>query len=439
MSPRPVHPVAGNDGIWLQDRPSNRMVINAILLVEALDLPSLHALLRARLLEVGGGETYRRLRQSVVRRGGRPWWSEPAAELDLGAHVFEVDDPALRTREGLQRHVGTEAARPLPDDRPLWQVQVVQGFEGGRTALYFRIHHCLGDGIALVRLLFQLTDPAADGADRATRLPRQRRGAQGALARWVALPLAGPAIVARHFVSRADRHDLHGSPLAGEKRVAWSRELDLDAVKRIKDGLDATVNDVLMAAVAGAFARYLAAEGATPVGEIRASVPVNVRPPRIPPVLENRFVAVLFRLPAGLGDARERVLEVRRRMQKLKGGVEPLAMFGAANLFLKVLPPRWSRHLIDFFANKCTCVLTNVPGPAEPVYLAGRRLVDAMFWVPQRADIGIGISILSYAGRVRVGVIADIERIARPERFLDAFHEEIGAMERLADGASGRS
>lgn len=112
-------------------------------------------------------------------------------------------------------------------------------------------------------------------------------------------------------------------------------------------------------------------------------------------------------------------------MNRLKRSIEPVFTFVTANLMLKILPQPVSRRLIDFLANKCSCVLTNVPGPQKPVYIAGRRLRAMLFWVPQRADLGVGVSILTLAGTVRIGVIADTALVPDPDRLVEAFEEEI--------------
>ena len=108
-------------------------------------------------------------------------------------------------------------------------------------------------------------------------------------------------------------------------------------------------------------------------------------------------------------------------MNRIKGSVEPLAMFVSASAMLTLLPPPVSRRMIDFYADKCTCVLTNVPGPTEPMYLAGCRVDDVMFWVPQRASIGLGLSLMSYAGSAKLGVISDTALLDEPQAFVEAF------------------
>ena len=147
--------------------------------------------------------------------------------------------------------------------------------------------------------------------------------------------------------------------------------------------------------------------------------------------MDNHFVAVLLRLPAGIRDPARRFAEVKRRMDAMKRSLDPLVLFGAANLMLRFLPQAVSHWVIDFLANKCTCVLTNVPGPPEPIYQAGSQVREMVFWVPQRARIGLGISILSYRGGVRIGVIADRAVLEEPMAFIEAFQDEFAELQSL--------
>jgi hypothetical protein len=157
-------------------------------------------------------------------------------------------------------------------------------------------------------------------------------------------------------------------------------------------------------------------------------MPVNVRPIDEPLTLENRFAAVPLELPAGIRDVGQRVQAVKAKMDDLKRSVVPIVVYGIQRALLSVLPQGASRGLIDFLANKCTAVVTNVPGPQREVTLAGRRVRSMMFWVPQRADIGLGISILSFAGKVQVGILADTALMPDAAELARAFEKEFEAL-----------
>jgi WS/DGAT/MGAT family acyltransferase len=425
--------VASNDAMWLQDTATNLMVINAIFTTDRLDLGTFRETFRQRVMEVDGGDRFARFRQRIAWEHGLAHWEEDP-EFDLTRHIFRAPDPDLSTTPKLQAYVGAEASRPLPDDRPRWQFQVVEDFEEGATAFVVRIHHSIADGVALLTVIFSLMEEMT--AEHEAAPPkggiRPAAGAPGSgLLKALAIPLAAPGILLKRLLWVPDRHALHGPKISGRKQVAWTAPLDLAVVKAAKDRLGATVNDVLMAAVSGALSRYLERHAGQTLRRLLISMPVNVRPADEPLTLENRFAAVPLELPAGIVQIEERVRAVKARMDDLKQSVVPIVVYGLQRTLLTILPQSVSRGLIDFLANKCTAVVTNVPGPQRDIAVAGRRVRSMMFWVPQRADIGLGISILSFAGKVQVGVLADITLVPDANDVVRAFEEEFAALRTL--------
>jgi len=420
--------VAPNDAIWLQDSASNLMVINGVLISDRIDLATLRQTFQQRVIEAAGDQ-YARFRQRVVRSGGR-WYWEDDPHFDIANHFIPAHDSDLGTTAKLQRYVGTEASRALPPDRPLWQFQAVEDFEDGGSACLVRLHHCIGDGMALVSVMFHFMEEVrtADAASSPAAIQPAAGAPSNRLGRLLQIPFAAPAILLRRMLWIPDRHALHGPKVSGQKQVAWTAPVDLQIIKDIKDRLDATVNDVLMAAVSGALSRYIEQRAGQIIGRLRISMPVSVRRPQAKMTLENRFAAVPLELPAGIGHARERVAAVKLRMDALKQSVAPIVIYGLQSVLLAALPQAVSRGLIDFLANKCTAVVTNVPGPQRGLTLAGRQVRNLMFWVPQRADIGVGISILSFAGKVQIGVICDTELVPDPVELVHAFEEELTAL-----------
>jgi WS/DGAT/MGAT family acyltransferase len=433
-------PVAATDALWLQDSATNRMIINGLYTVDRMDLDTLRRLFVERVLAAEGGARWPRFMLRVVEEGGRPFW-EPDPEFAIERHILAAPGgEAVRTKADLQRYLGGLVAQPLPADRPRWQFLHIPELDGGKTAFIVRVHHSMGDGIGLIPVLFSLEDApgesktgapapgdaARDPALKVARKPRSRLGTA------LKLPFAFPVVLLGKLLARADKSPVHGPELSGEKRVAWSEAIPFSRIQAIKGNHGASVNDVLLTAVVGAFRRVVAAAGGE-LARLHASVPVNVRAAGEPLRMENRFAAVPFDLPAHIADARERIREVHRRMLAMKDSVEPIVVHAAQSLLTRALPPRASTRLIDVFANKCTCVLTNVPGPSHQITLAGRRIHDLMFWVPQRSRIGIGISLLSFSGTLRLGVISDARVMPDPDLLVAGFEQELRELE----GAAG--
>jgi WS/DGAT/MGAT family acyltransferase len=205
------------------------------------------------------------------------------------------------------------------------------------------------------------------------------------------------------------------------KRVAWSEPLPLDLVKAIGHITGASVNDVLLSCVAGALGSYLRELGDDPADvEIRALIPVNLRQPGNEQRLGNRFGLVALTLPLGIANPFARLDAVRARMEALKGSYQAPVTLGVLGV-VGMAPKAIQTQLLDLLAKKATAVMTNVPGPQSPLYMAGGRLKQMMFWVPQSGDIGMGVSILSYNGGVQFGLVTDNSFVEDPQTIVDRF------------------
>ena len=428
-----VEKVKGPDGVWLQDTPANLMVINSIFTLDRIELETLQDLWMDRVMTAGGGERFPRFRQRVVDVNGRAWW-EDDPDFEIGRHIVLAppDEDHPKDREALQETIGRWASKPLPTDRPLWQLILIPEFGDNESAVICRVHHVLGDGIAMVQVMFSIMDASPEGDQRVMPAVVDRGGKPpNKYLLGLMATLAGPSVLGRKMLWSPDPEPLHGPELSGIKQVAWTEAFDLDRVKAVKNRFGATLNDVLVASVAGAFRRYLESIG-KPATQLQVSMPVNVRSSSEELKMDNKFAAVMLSLPVDIHDPKERTMATKERMDALKRSVEPITTYGVVNVMLKTLPNAVSRELINYFGNKCTMVMSNVPGPQSPVYLAGRKLRGMLFWVPQRARVGIGVSVLSYDGTLRLGIIADTAVVPEPDRLVAAFIEELEALESAA-------
>jgi WS/DGAT/MGAT family acyltransferase len=209
------------------------------------------------------------------------------------------------------------------------------------------------------------------------------------------------------------------------KLAAWSQPFPLTTVKAAGRQAGATVNDVLMSALAGAISTYLAEQN-RPVADLSTMVPVNVRRPDGLPLadLGNRFALVFLRLPMGAMAWRDRLVETKRRMDGIKHSPESAITFTLINVIGR-LHPTVERWLVDFFAGKAVGVTTNVAGPAIPRYLAGARVTGVLAWVPGSGRQNLGVCIVTYDQTVRIGFKVDAGAIPDPDRLVDAFNREL--------------
>lgn len=460
-------PMSSVDRSWLlMDRPTNRMVINGFwLFEEPVAYEQVLATLERRLL------IHDRFRQRAVEPkgiSGRAYW-EFDPNFDVRAHVRHIALPAPGDKAALQELMAELIADPLDRSRPLWMFYLIDNYAGGNV-IFGRIHHSIGDGAALVHVLLSLADPTAEDSWDAEAVKRKRRrtGLLGGLAkrtlgaastafglgetllseglRTLARPshlldllaeggsLAGQTaqVLAKLALMTADDKTVFKGELGVAKRVAWSEPIPLDDVKLVKNVMGATVNDVLAAALAGGLRRYMLRRGDRPEGkEVRAMVPVNVRGQEAPVDLGNKFALVYLDLPVGIADPLDRLFEVKRRMDHIKASPEPLITYQII-AGLGRAPGEMASLIIEYFASKASAVLTNVPGPREKLYFAGKRFDTMVFWVPQSGSIGMGLSIYSYGGEVTIGVITDEGLVPDPDGIVQGFVDEFSELLALA-------
>ena len=445
-------PLSGVDAAWLRmDSPTNRMIITSVLVLEdRMELSTLRALVQERFLG------FPRFRQRVEDTGAGPRWAMDP-HFDLTQHVQRTALPGAASQAELQERVSELMSMPLDDAKPLWHMELIEDFQGG-SAVIVRIHHCIADGIALVQVLLSLTDEYFDPS----RFPDLKRS-QSLLPGVVKAPINAVRSVAnaggkllsesvesflnpKHLTTRAkqglslgaalskfaliepDSDTMLKGDLSVAQRVAWSKALSLQSVKEMGHSLDAKINDVLLGAVAGALRHYLHDHGAPTDGVmVRALIPVNLRPVEKAFEMGNRFGLVYLNLPVGVEGHVNRVRDVKQQMDEIKASSEAVAAFGILEA-LGYFPMEIEERAVTLFSSKASAVMTNVPGPREQLHLKGSRLQHIMPWVPRAGSIGLGVSIFSYNGTVRVGVACDAHLIPDPSTIVTGFMDNFNGL-----------
>lgn len=462
------------DTAWLRmDSPSNLMMIVGVwVLKPGIQHADLCLRIEQTLLQ------YPRFGQRVEQDAAGATWVKDE-RFDIHQHVVKetlARKPRGREQEALQDRLAELATTPLDKSRPLWQFHLVENYQGG-SAMMVRIHHCIADGIALIAVTQSMVDGGAAPPQRKSGHVRHAglEGAQDWIADSLIKPFTDIAVkalnsagagVASAFEMLAEPQKGMDKGLAGgadmaklafqllrdaaalalmpddsptrlkgtpgnRKRVAWCAPIPLEEVKAVGKALNCSINDVLLSCVAGAISQYLLSQGDTVKGkEIRAMVPVNLRPIEDAYKLGNRFGLAPVVLPIGLDNPVERVYEVRRRMSQLKGSMQPLLAFGLLAVAGLLIKPAQDA-MLGLFSRKTTAVMTNVPGPREKLKFLGATLEQSLFWVPQSGSVGLGVSILSYGGGVQFGVITDAGLCSEPQKIIDGFEPEFAKLSLL--------
>lgn len=446
--------MSGIDATFLAvETPTTHLHVATLVLLDPATAPSgwgfahLRALLAARLHLV---PVFRRRVVEVPFGLEHPVWIEDPG-FDLDQHLLRAAVPTPGGDAELAAVVAQMVGRPLDRARPLWEMHLVEGLASGRVALLARIHHAAIDGLLGAELLVQLLDLQPEVREVAPEDPPWRPDAMpgpgdlvaGAVQSLAARPEALVAIARRTLdtvaaVRRrneaaerggggppppspfsAPRTSLNG-PVTSARRVAWA-QVALADVKAVKNAFSCTVNDVVLAVCGDALRTYLAGRGEHPDADLVALVPVSVRTDDGLPTAANLLSPMLVSLATTVDDPGERLLAVadharRAKEQEREAGFDvvldwaevtvPALASAAARLASQV-------RLADHVRPPCNVIVSNVPGPPVPLYLAGAR-VDAVFPLGPVADgVGLNLTVLSYVGQVFVGLVADARAVPR--------------------------
>jgi diacylglycerol O-acyltransferase len=381
---------------------------------------------------------YRQKVRFVPLALGRPAWvDDPHFSLDY--HVRRTALPAPGGVDELRNLVGRVMSQQLDRNKPLWELWVAEGLEDGGWALISKTHHCMVDGVSATDLLSVILDderdPAPPDPDDWSPSPEPstanlmahsltlRAASPYEAARTVLSAVRGPRKVAIQAVGAARglvnmRNLLSGNPsslngpIGPHRTWDWARARLAD-IKEIRGLHGGTVNDVVLAAITNGFRELLLSRGEDVEGRmIRTMVPVSVRAESERGTYNNKVSAMFAELPVALEDPVERLGAIHEQMQDLKSSGQAVAaerltaLGGFAPGVLLALGGRVATRLPQ---NSVNTVTTNVPGPQHPLYLAGRRMMEAFPFVPLGGQVRIGVAIFSYDGGINFGVTGDLD------------------------------
>ena len=442
---------------------SSHMHVAGVMIFEG-DPPPYDDLLEAIDHRLGLVPRYRQRLAFVPFSQGRPKWVDDP-HLNLRYHVRATALPAPGSEDQLKELAGRVFSQQLDRDKPLWEIWLVDGLEGDRFAVLSKTHHALVDGISgvdIMSILFDTSPEPAIPPDTGERwLPRplpsaaqllgealvERATMPGELVRSIRAVFRGPRRVAEGLrdaavgigaMAWAGLNPAPPSPynrsIGPHRRFTWVR-VNLGDVKAIKNELGGTVNDVVLATVAGALGKHLRRRGQNTNGlELKVMVPVSVRADVERGALGNRVAAMMAPLPVWCEDPVARLDIVREQLKGLKSGGQAVGaqvlteMSGFAPMTIMEQASRLSARQRFF-----NLVVTNVPGPQIELYLQGKRLIDAFPMVPLAKNQALGVALLSYAGRINFGLVGDYDLLWDLDQFAEDVQESLAELANEAD------
>jgi diacylglycerol O-acyltransferase / wax synthase len=448
--------------LHLEEDASAHMHVASVIVFEG-DPPPYEELLESIEHRLHLVPRYRQRLAPIPLGQGRPRWVDDP-HLNLRYHVRHTALPSPGSEEQLKALAGRVFSQRLDRDKPLWEIWLAEGLEGGRFALLAKTHHALVDGISgvdIVTVLFDTSaEPSAPPDPGEPWLPRplparaqllgeallERVTAPAEIARTLRAAVRGPRRMAAEIMDAAVSMGamawagLNPAPptpynerIGVHRRFTWVRA-ELADLKAIKNELGGTVNDVVLSTVSGALGRHLRRRGQTTDGlELKAMVPVSVRADVERGALGNRVAAMFASLPVWCQEPLARLDVVREEMNNLKEGSQAVGAQMITELG-DFAPPTilgQAARLMNrqrFF----NVVVTNVPGPQFPLYLMGRLMLDPFPMVPLVRNQGLGVALMSYNGRMNFGLVGDYELMWD----IDELAEDVQAcLAELADAA----
>src|SRR5215208_6447197 len=437
---------------------SSHMHVAGVMIFEGSP-PPYEQLLAAIERRLGLVPRYRQRLAFVPFGQGRPKWVDDP-HLNLRYHVRSTALPSPGSEGQLKELAGRVFAQQLDRDKPLWEIWLVDGLEGDRFAMLSKTHHALVDGVSGVDIMSVLFDTSPDPAappDTGDRwLPRplpsaaqllgealvERATVPTEIARSIRAVLRGPRLVAEGLrdaavgvgaMAWAGLNPAPASPynksIGPHRRFTWVR-VNLSDVKAIKNELGGTLNDVVLATIAGALGKHLRRRGQSTDGlELKAMVPVSVRADVERGALGNRVAAIMAPLPVWCQDPVARLDIVREELKGLKSGGQAVGaqvLTELSGFAPSTVMGQASRVMARqrFF----NVVVTNVPGPQIPLYLSGRRMIDPFPMVPLAKNQGLGIALLSYAGRINFGLVGDYDLMWDLDDFTEDVRESLAEL-----------
>ena len=395
---------------------------------------------------------------------GRPMWVEDP-HFELSYHLRHTALPHPGGAAELRRLVGRVMAQPLDRRRPLWEMWLVEGASAGRWGLICKLHHCMVDGISAGDLLAVLLDPqpetpasapdhwqpepepssanvlahtlseTASGPARHLRHARTLLGAPRHTARQ-AITLAAGLSSLRGLLGASTARSLNG-PLRAERHWVEARASLADA-NTIRRALGGTVNDVLLAGISGGFRALLLSRGEPLPAElmVRTLVPLSLRTHDAHGIPDNRVSALFAKLPVGLKDPVERLHAITTELDALKRSGQAVAGSALTELSGLAPPPLaalGARAIARLPQGRLQTVTTNIPGPQQPQYLCGRRMLEIFPYVPLALNVRIGVAICSYDGTLGFGITGDGKHATDIPTLADGIEHELA---RLLDRAT---
>ena len=423
---RGVEAVSGGDSVWMSNGPENPGIISSLMIFNGeVAMEKFRKRVHDTMVKRKPGDhhhPYRRSTKTVTTSLLNYLWTEEE-EFDMNEHL-KSHSGIVNSKSELRDVVSKLCTVPFGKGTSPWDLVVIPWVQNGvrKTGVLFRANHSLADGGALINYL---TNVLPDQKGEPVKLKKFSQS--GRFLMYLKGTLYSPIFLLRLLFGAADSTVLHGKPLDGQKVVTWSEPIDIDVFRKIKAVTKTTLNDVLVSCMASSIREFFIKRNLEPPQDLKVSVPIDLRKNTESDAVEfeNRFAVLQVALPTGCSDPLRRLYKMQDRMDTLKSSGEPFAVGPTMDLLLNILPTCIISPFFDFIVQKSTGVLSNVPGPQNPLTIVDQEMESMTFWAPPRANLGMTFSMTSYNGKVVIGVQSDRAILEDPDEICKEFPSQV--------------
>ncbi|CAI2368012.1 unnamed protein product [Moneuplotes crassus] len=416
-----LHPLSALDEAWLLDSKVNKCQPVCYVTFDKNDAKAIRNAILERLV----GNCVR-LRCCITRFLGHNFMKElPREEIEKCLEILDENEHHLHTEKDLGDFLSKTINDPIPLSTPQWRMWLYENYSETQSALLFKEHHVMADGLGILEIILLIVDefkPEAIIDFRPTSWLKQ-----------MFLYLISPLFIFYYLIpilcKRRDRSSITNVPLSGERQFAIGKRFSLEDMKRSSRDLGVSMNDLAAGALSRGLAEYLADQKDIDHSKtLTAMVPVNLRTKKVRKPsdvkLQNNFTLVLLDFKMGQ-TLEDEIKRVNRLMKKAKSSIKPLTTMFIQQLIIRFLPLFITKPLMDYTAGKCTLAFSNVPGFKEDLTVLGSRANELLFFTPCMSKIGVGVSMVSHVDYFKMGISADTNVVKDPYLLLDKIEKNI--------------
>ncbi|KAH3724418.1 hypothetical protein DPMN_050234 [Dreissena polymorpha] len=414
---------------WVHTERQSPQVVQSLVIVEfGLSVSQVVNLVNNRVVLAkaeDGSSLYPKFSQRVVQTCSDFIWQEDQ-RFFIHNHVFEMPR-GLESLEELQDYISDMASKPLPFDRPLWEVHILTDFGDVRdTVLLFRMHPCLVDGVSMVKILYK---SIAD-VEPVTTVP-PKVGKQNCIDSIKSIFNGPIKLFSLLLLPRNDFNLLHGEhvQLSGKKVITWSEPFSLSSAVKIKQVTRSTLNEVFMSVAAGSIRNYMIVNGVQNPFDIQSSIPVYYGANKHASGVGNDVLMMKVTLPTNTEGVVPRLWQMKQQMDQIRES----SMFAITRRIFKVSyhilsESLWNRLWI-YILRKCTCIVSSLPGPEIKLRMSSKQIKTIFYWFPPVRQVALAISFFTYGDQIQMAVSSDQAMLPNPDLLTKDFVFQVCSIE----------